>query len=256
MITKKRHPDAAKRGRLFESAMMRLTQWWHEEFFEIEDAGHIRSRTFDEVQGIIFEVDLEDNEGEVIKGPQSLMKHALKRRGSRDVSAQLFTALCRAIGIPARLIVSLQSVPWQASVGKPKASKKRRPKGMDAFSNAVSQDSDTIDAEADDEDMEEVSIPMFSGRDELETGVELPGEDKMTSGASTPGSKGKERTLPSPIAKLRKSKPSGQRSGGKSYSRHDGEAWLFELCNSCNTSRRSSDNHWWITSGFLDRGVF
>jgi xeroderma pigmentosum group C-complementing protein len=30
----------------------------------------------------------------------------------------LFTALCRGLGIPARLVVSIQSVPWQAGIDK------------------------------------------------------------------------------------------------------------------------------------------
>ncbi|KAF5380650.1 hypothetical protein D9757_007020 [Collybiopsis confluens] len=62
--------------------------------------------------------DILDNSLETIKSPKSLMKHALMQSGSRDISAQLFTALCRALGIPARLVVSLQSVPWKASIGR------------------------------------------------------------------------------------------------------------------------------------------
>lgn len=50
----------------------------------------------------------------------SLMKHALMREGSADTSALLFTALCRALDIPARLTVSLQAVPWSSRVGKPR----------------------------------------------------------------------------------------------------------------------------------------
>jgi xeroderma pigmentosum group C-complementing protein len=50
-IHKKREPDVARRGRLFEAAMMRLTQWWTETFFEAGPRGNgeVRSRTFDEV---------------------------------------------------------------------------------------------------------------------------------------------------------------------------------------------------------------
>lgn len=59
-----------------------------------------------------------DDGGEVIRSCKSLQKHALLQEGSRDVSAQLFTALCRSLDIPARLIVSIQSVPWKASLRK------------------------------------------------------------------------------------------------------------------------------------------
>ncbi|KAJ3984402.1 hypothetical protein F5890DRAFT_1517301 [Lentinula detonsa] len=62
--------------------------------------------------------DILDNSLESINSPKSLMKHALMQSGSRDTSAQLFTALCRALSIPARLVVSLQSVPWKAAIGR------------------------------------------------------------------------------------------------------------------------------------------
>jgi xeroderma pigmentosum group C-complementing protein len=91
------------------------------------------SQTFDEIhrqfEGLNPEdiLDLvESDEYETIRSEKSLMKHALMWSGSRDTSAQLFTALCRALGIPARLVVSLQSIPWQASVDKSKAPSPKR----------------------------------------------------------------------------------------------------------------------------------
>jgi xeroderma pigmentosum group C-complementing protein len=53
-----------------------------------------------------------------LRSVKSLMKHALLHSGSRDTSAILFTALCRALDVPARLVVSLQSVPWSAKSEK------------------------------------------------------------------------------------------------------------------------------------------
>ncbi|EJC98123.1 Rad4-domain-containing protein [Fomitiporia mediterranea MF3/22] len=230
MITKKRHPEAAKRGRLFESSMMRLTQWWYEEFFTIEGFGHIKSRTFDEVQKILLDSrgsdeplqlsDLEDDESEVVRSSKSLMKHALKCRGSRDVSSQLFTALCRALGIPARLVVSLQSVPWQAGTGKLKSTKKKNSrKGKEKAgipSNSEAQGSNLENEDVEDDDMEEIQIPDF--RDEKDV---FPGEGQsLSSGMSTPSIKGKEKMLPKNVIKLRKSKSTGQKLGSSSSSRH------------------------------------
>ncbi|KAI5119046.1 hypothetical protein M0805_005912 [Coniferiporia weirii] len=231
MITKKSHPDAAMRGRLFESSLMRLTEWWYESY-HIEDKGHIRSRTFDEVQKILFSIDFDDDEGEVVKNSKSLMKHAVNRWGSRDVSAQLFTALCRALGIPARLVVSIQSVPWKAGVGKPKVSgKKSYRKGKEKttiLSSASStddddddmkrSDGDADDVDADDDDMEEISIPPLAdvkGKGKMQ----FPGEGQVLSGVSTPSLKGKEKAQPRPVVKLRKSRPVGQRLGSGSRSR-------------------------------------
>ncbi|KAF7314708.1 hypothetical protein MKEN_00944800 [Mycena kentingensis (nom. inval.)] len=123
MIHKSRVPDAGKRGRMFETALRNLTAWWTTEFFEVTFEGHLRSRTFDAVRKLMGDAtewnveglqDLLDEDGETIRGPKSLMKYSLKQRASRDTSAQLFTALCRGLGIPARLVCSLQSVPWQA----------------------------------------------------------------------------------------------------------------------------------------------
>jgi len=140
-IHKSRIPDQNQRGRMFERAMGNLTAWWADTFFEVVPKGHIRNRPYDEIQrkleirGLHIKDDansdeisldvetLEDivgDEVEPIRSSKSLMKHALMQSGSRDTSAQLFTALCRGLGIPARLVVSIQSVPWQAGIGKPK----------------------------------------------------------------------------------------------------------------------------------------
>ncbi|KAJ6583977.1 hypothetical protein DFH09DRAFT_1260163 [Mycena vulgaris] len=127
MIHKSRVPEQHKRGRMFETAMGRLTFWWAQTFFDVTFDGHLRNRTFESVQKSMNLFDLVPNdpwdvellqevlndEGELIRSPNSLMKHVLMQKGSRDTSAQLFTALCRGLGIPARLVVSLQSVPWQ-----------------------------------------------------------------------------------------------------------------------------------------------
>ena len=138
-IKKSRIPDPAYRGHVFENSVRALVDWWANEFFRVQQTGHIQSHTFEEVQQLLKSDDyqFDDNyqlayssfEGhEIVKTPKSLMKHALMRSGSRDTSAQLFTALCRALDIPARLVVSLQSVPWQKNGGKPKPNGSRRSK--------------------------------------------------------------------------------------------------------------------------------
>jgi len=120
MIHKRRIPDASKRGRLFEAAVTRLCSWWVESF-DVRPGLGIKSRTYDQVRAGA----MDDESGETLRSEKSLMKHALQLSGSQDVSAQLFTALCRSLGIPSRLVFSVQSVPWQASAGKKPAPKKR-----------------------------------------------------------------------------------------------------------------------------------
>lgn len=244
MITKSRVPEPAKRGRLFESAITRLADWWSSTF-EIVPTGHIRSRTFDEVnktlpppkrappldlkgKGKARAVEEEDDEdleerygidGERIRSEKSLMKHALMRKGSRDTSAQLFTALCRALSIPARLVVSLQSVPWQAGVGKPKptAKKKKKPQESDG---AGANGKGKAKAEAggdDDDDMEEVAIPSSPAAGSSRGRSPFPGNGQRLNGTSVQLDKGKGKQKAPPVIRLRKSK-GGQKLGSATAS--------------------------------------
>lgn len=210
MIHKSHVPDAGKRGRLFEAAMARLVEWWLG-YFTVLPEGHIRSRTFEDVQEELARKakktdrkgkgrarDDEDDEdlGEVIRSEKSLMKHALMRKGSRDTSAQLFTALCRALGIPARLVVSLQSVPWQAGVGKPKTSTKK-PKKPDIKGKGKQK---AVQDEDEDVDMGEVRIPGSNAGD-------FPGSGQRLNGSSAQSSdKGKGKQKAPPVIHLRKSR--------------------------------------------------
>ena len=246
MIHKSRVPEAAKRGRLFESAITRLAEWWASHF-EVARAGHIRSRTFDEVQKTLRppapsssdpkgkgkaraadsdEDDAEDDEarygtaGERVRSEKSLMKHALMARGSRDTSAQLFTALCRALGIPARLVVSLQSVPWQAGVGKPKpAGKKKKAKANVAADAKGKGKAKAEGEEEEDDDMEDVDIPGSAATSSPRGRSPFPGDGQRLDGASPAPSakaKGKQKAAP-PVIRLRKS-TAGYKLGSASTS--------------------------------------
>ncbi|SJX64980.1 related to RAD4-Excision repair protein [Sporisorium reilianum f. sp. reilianum] len=55
---------------------------------------------------------------EHIASPAGLKQRAEERCGSRETSAQLFCALCRSIGIPARLVVSPQPLSWSVGASK------------------------------------------------------------------------------------------------------------------------------------------
>lgn len=55
---------------------------------------------------------------ETISSPAELKQRALDKAGSRETSAQLFCALCRSLGIPARLVVSPQPMPWSVGASK------------------------------------------------------------------------------------------------------------------------------------------
>ncbi|KAJ3916925.1 hypothetical protein F5877DRAFT_45622 [Lentinula edodes] len=216
MIHSSKVPEAALRGRMFESSVSRLAEWWSQDFFEVTDEGHIRNITFDTMKQrlkykgkgkekekqppsttpLIDSSDLDlledilDNSIETIKSPKSLMKHALMQSGSRDTSAQLFTALCRALAIPARLVVSLQSVPWKAAIGR---EAKKYPKKTSHVSKGkvevVENEGNTAPA---------VSSPMKGGQGHRRD--DQPVDKK---------GKAKAKEEAKPAVKLRKSKSKG-----------------------------------------------
>ena len=257
VIHKSRVPEQNQRGRMFENAIRGLAEWWASSFFDVLPEGHIRNRTYNDVQshlaanGLIpspgttadkpsastsstppdeasaliafltssvipMEIetleDLLDDEGETIRSPKSLMKHALMRQGSRDTSAQLFTALCRALGIPSRLVASLQSVPWQSSVGKPRPKYQRKTKGKERQDEQGTTNDNS-------DDMEEVDIPAMrspapsaKGKGRLQP-KSFPGNGQRLDGDPAPPksekAKGKEKAKP-PV-RLRKQKEKGHR---------------------------------------------
>jgi xeroderma pigmentosum group C-complementing protein len=222
---------------MFEAAITNLAEWWSTTFFDVTFDGHLRNRTYDEVKtklvaaGLLSQdkdsvMDLEalqdalNNDGEVIRSSKSLMKHALMQSGSRDTSAQLFTALCRALGIPARLVVSLQSMPWQTGVGRPrptydrtKRKRKRKGKGKEE----QEAENGEGDEEEDEDDFEEVEIPepvatSASGSDAKGKGKEkaFTSVGQRLDGKPIPKSekaKGKEKAKP--VINLRKTKSKG-----------------------------------------------
>ena len=204
---------------MFETAMKDLTEWWAD-FFEVLPDGHIRNRTFDEVRralevrGLHFKdennpdaiididtlQDMADDEIEPIRSPNSLMKHALMQNGSRDISAQLFTALCRGLGIPTRLVVSLQSVPWQVGIGKPKPTYERRPKGKGKEKALEVED-------------EEASNSQSMMDSDVQSGFS---DGRRLDGGPVKSDKAKGKEKAKPDIKLRKTKSPGQTLGGSS----------------------------------------
>ena len=233
MIHKSRIPDDVKRGYLFEQAILRLVSWWADTFFTVMPTGHLCSRTFEDVQQILRsrgllsspdkkgkgkalppDVDpledlFEDDEVELVRSAKSFMKHALMRSGSRDVSAQLFTALCRALGIPTRLVVSLQSVPWQTNVGRPKTPAK--PKGADPKGKGV----DRGDAGRDSSEYaQEADVPR---EDEYSSGDHMQVDEDSADKPSPVNSNGKGKGK-AHIIKLRKTKSVGRKLGSRRQS--------------------------------------
>lgn len=140
-FNKQTHPNERDRSRLFDQAIKDLTSWWFQSFHIQQTKGIVRRPVHDvddaleewKKGGGKWEDIVQDEEGgkakkrekkgddnfiagggEQIRTPNTLMKHALIMKGSKDLSVQLFTSLCRALDIPTRLIFSLQPVDWRA----------------------------------------------------------------------------------------------------------------------------------------------
>ena len=58
------------------------------------------------------------NRGESFKKRKNLQKRLLNRSGSSDVCSQLFTAICRSLGLKARLVESLQACSFKVTLPK------------------------------------------------------------------------------------------------------------------------------------------
>ncbi|KAG9103017.1 hypothetical protein FRC06_000465 [Ceratobasidium sp. 370] len=211
-ITKSAHPDPARRGRLFETALSRLVDWFapsssfgaqnpyigrSEGWFRVKEHGHIRAHTFEAasiraqvLEGRETERQIrrakraralikgkgkaravsssssdededfeEEDEGsewyapETLRSANSIAKHALQRSGSRDTAALVFVAMVRAMGLPARLVGSLQCVSWSPPKDhRDKRRKKVAGNGAGTRSEQVSGD--------DNVEMEEVAVPV------------------------------------------------------------------------------------------------
>jgi xeroderma pigmentosum group C-complementing protein len=228
-------------------ALQSLVLWWTQTFFDVSDStiGQ-RTRPWDEVQEIVDklprlkrddylpggpllvgesksekEQEQEEDErrlklgegsgGERLRTVNSLMKKALQQEGSRDVSAILFVALCRACGLGTRLVVSLQAVPWRS---EKVVSKKPSGAGKGGRSMASRQGLGTGDEDDDgDESMEEVPIPGGADHEEGEGGPE--GIMEKMKNKRIRGAGRRRQQDPAEVYRLRKPKPVMQTTGIK-----------------------------------------
>ncbi|KFY27639.1 hypothetical protein V491_00814 [Pseudogymnoascus sp. VKM F-3775] len=92
----------------------RLSSYWKKRFTitapGLKKIGYMSlPRIDEEIKSNRAEYDFERH-GERIEGKDSFIKLAKEHEGSRDVGAQLFTALLRGLGLEARMVVSLQPV--------------------------------------------------------------------------------------------------------------------------------------------------
>lgn len=153
-FNKTTHPNERDRSRMFDHALKDLLSWWWQSFEVEEGKGIRRRLPSDVDEELVslglippealFVPEIKEKGkgketeaslkaakrkqlkagktfdqttkglGDYARSVNTLEKAAIYKRGSADLSAQLFVALCRAMNIPARLIFSLQPFDWRA----------------------------------------------------------------------------------------------------------------------------------------------
>ncbi|KAI9315767.1 hypothetical protein BX666DRAFT_2019811 [Dichotomocladium elegans] len=156
----------------FKTSIKWLLTWW-KEYFRLTGMGP-QTRAYDEFK---FLDKTDDNnwtseddptqeklekfgvlDAESIPSSLQLMQKLTEKAGFRDTSAELFTAILRALSFEARLVVSLQPVPYRIPTKR-----------------SVEEDCD----ETDDMPAEKLKFPLRTPRPQLQPGQELDEELKL-----------------------------------------------------------------------------
>ncbi|RIA98576.1 hypothetical protein C1645_749735 [Glomus cerebriforme] len=98
-----------KHANILIIALQELCEWW-KSYFVITKPG-IRNRAYHEFVGNIAEED--ESFSDFLTSHIAFRRAISVGEGSRDTSAQLFVAALRSLGIPARLVCSLQAVSFK-----------------------------------------------------------------------------------------------------------------------------------------------
>ncbi|KAI9704803.1 MAG: hypothetical protein M1836_006583 [Candelina mexicana] len=112
-----------------------------------------------------------EEHGERIKDIEQFREHARKCEGSRDVGAQLFTALLRGLGLDARMVANLQPVGFGWSKAEDDTAKKREKKnGVGASSSRAHQISSDGSGAGDDHSTSSYTLRMRASPHKCQTG--------------------------------------------------------------------------------------
>lgn len=164
----------------------RLSSYWKKRFTitapGLKKIGYMSLQRIDEeIKSNRAEYDFERH-GERIESKDSLKELAKEHEGSRDVGAQLFTALLRGLGLEARMVVSLQPVGFGWSKNEEAVERKEKkiiPKEPDLQTSEESGD--------------EGSVPSLKARAAIKPKQRAPRpkETKATSHVSSNNKRGK-----------------------------------------------------------------
>ncbi|KAG0237639.1 hypothetical protein BGW42_000467 [Actinomortierella wolfii] len=94
-----------------------LALWWKDSF--VVTGPGIQNKEFQDPEVVGYDAIIPDvNMDDIITNRKDLQRRLLRRHGCSDVCAQLFTAICRALGLKARLVESLQPCSFKISQTK------------------------------------------------------------------------------------------------------------------------------------------
>ncbi|OAQ31756.1 Rad4-domain-containing protein [Linnemannia elongata AG-77] len=98
------------------NALQVLALWWKDSF--VVTGPGIESVPYADIDVVGVEAAMPANRGESFKKRKNLQRRLLNRNGSSDVCSQLFTAICRSLGLKARLVESLQACTFKVTLPK------------------------------------------------------------------------------------------------------------------------------------------
>ncbi|KAG0309257.1 hypothetical protein BGZ98_004105 [Dissophora globulifera] len=101
------------------NALQVLALWWRDSFV-VTGLG-IQHREYLDIDVVGVEAAIPVSNEERLKRRKNLQRRLLNRSGSTDVCSQLFTGICRALGLKARLVESLQPCPFKVTLPKEEA---------------------------------------------------------------------------------------------------------------------------------------
>ncbi|KAF9953390.1 hypothetical protein BGZ72_005461 [Mortierella alpina] len=101
------------------NALQVLALWWRDSF--VVTGPGIQHREYMDIDLVGVEAAIPVSNEECLKKRKNLQRRLLNRSGSSDVCAQLFTGICRALGLKARLVESLQACSFKCTLPKEEA---------------------------------------------------------------------------------------------------------------------------------------
>ncbi|KAG0347736.1 hypothetical protein BG004_007074 [Podila humilis] len=98
------------------NSLNNLALWWRDSF--VVTGPGIQKQEYVDIETAGIEAAMPKNKGERMEKRKSLQQRLVTKRGSSDVCAQLFTGICRSLGLRTRLIESLQACSLKISLRK------------------------------------------------------------------------------------------------------------------------------------------